>query len=58
MRGEIPGALVKILQGDLFTIAVKELREAYEDWIVFEIIFFCAMKMDYPKFYKAWHDHT
>jgi HEAT repeat protein len=62
---ETPRALIKILQDDLFSLAVVGLKDYLqnEDYKsnpfnyeqIHQVIWYCARKMTYPAFYQAWH---
>jgi energy-coupling factor transporter ATP-binding protein EcfA2 len=62
---ETPRALIKILQDDLFSLAVVGLKDYLqnEDYKsnpfnyeqIHQVIWYCARKMTYPAFYQAWN---
>ena len=62
---ETPRALSKILQDDLFSLAVVGLKDYLqnEDYKsnpfnyeqIHQVIWYCARKMNYPAFHRAWH---
>jgi HEAT repeat protein len=65
---EAPRALSKLLQGDLFSVAVRGLKDYLQNEVyktdpgryeqIYQILWFCTRKMSYPDFYQAWHETT